>query len=520
MKQLYVTLIIPLIVVGMLTAQEKELIILHTSDSHGRIFPIQVTDRNATSQMADEGAKELIELARKGEIGGMASLAAAVNEIRRKHNSQNVLLVDGGDSFSDGMLAKLTKGEANIRLMNLLGYEFMALGNHDFDFKKDRTMELAEKASFPMRGANVLDEKSEKPFLGQPYLIINKGGLKLGLIAVGYRNTPLTTQSDNIKNLSFKESSQILKQYLREIKEKADLVVVISHEGLAYDKKLAEEFGEIDLIIGGHSHNVTDRPEKINDTYVVQAFSHGMALGITRLTVNKNKIENIETEVRWLWTDEVQPDKEIAREIEKLAEPYRDTLFSVIGKAKTAIPRNYKSGSPFDFLVGQIMMEKTGSHAALLPGVGYGITLNSGDIRRLDLYALIPHDSKMVTLELQGSQLLKTLEKSAENLNPKDVANTVGGLIQTAGMEWDIDLNKPAGERISNVKIKGEAINPDTWYKIATHAGMLQGLHGYEELAKGRAIEKTDEAIVLLVEQYFKENKEVSAPEVNISVKN
>lgn len=136
MKQVLLTLLVIVITTGMITAQEKELVILHTNDTHGRIFPVIVKDNNVASQMADEGAKNNIEARRQGEIGGMASLATAVSDIRKKHGHENVLLVDGGDSFSDGMLAKLTKGEANIRLMNKLGYDFMALGNHDFDFEK------------------------------------------------------------------------------------------------------------------------------------------------------------------------------------------------------------------------------------------------------------------------------------------------------------------------------------------------------------------------------------------------
>ncbi len=155
-----------------------------------------------------------------------------------------------------------------------------------------------------------------------------------------------------------------------------------------------------------------------------------------------------------------------------------------------------------------------------LPGVGYGITLNSGDIRLIDLYALLPHDSKLVTLELKGSQLFQTLEKSAETQNPEDVSKSVGSTIQTAGMEWKADLNKTVGKRVSNVKIKGEEIKPDSWYKIATHNGMLQGLHGYNELSNGRAVEETETGIVQLAKQYMQKKKVISATKANISIKN
>ena len=520
MKQILLLLAVPIFSAGMVTGQEKELVILHTNDTHGRIFPVEVKDNNATSQMADEGAEKFIEPDRRGEIGGMAALATAIKELRRKHGNDNVLLVDGGDSFSDGMLSKLTKGEANIRLMNLLGYEFMALGNHDFDFEKDRTKELAGIARFPIRGANVTEKLTDEPFPGPPYTVIEKAGIKVGLLALGYRNTHLTTQSKNIDGLTFKESRHVLAQYLQVLKEKADLIVVVSHEGLEYDKILAEDFNDIDLIIGAHSHSITNEAEKINNTYIVQAFSHGMALGITRLKIEAKKLKDAQTEIRWLWTNEVLPDKEITREIDNLASPYLDTLYAIIGNAKSAIPRNYKSGSPFDLLIGQFMIEETRSDAALLPGVGYGISLNSGPVRLIDLYALLPHDSNMVTLELQGSQLLKTIEKSAENQNPKNISESVGGIIQTAGMEWEADLSKPIGQRVSNVKINGNEINYTTWYKIVTHNAMLNGLHGYDELSKGRSVEQTNIEITQLVKQYIQKKKEITAPQFNIAVKN
>jgi 5'-nucleotidase / UDP-sugar diphosphatase len=519
MKKIYITLIIIIIAVFIMSAQERELVILHTNDTHGRIFPVQVKNENATSQMADEGAERMITPGRKGEIGGFAALATAIKVIREKYGEEHVLLVDGGDSFSDGLLSKLTKGEANIRLMNRLGYDIMALGNHDFDFKKDRTKELDQMADFPIRGANVTDRLTGEPFPGVPFIVKDKNGLQIGLIALAYRNTPLTTSRENIEGLLFEESKNVIQKYISGLKGRTDLIVVVSHEGLEYDKELAMATEDIDIIIGGHSHDVTQKPEKVKNTWIVQAFSHGMALGITKVKLKDKLIEDIETEVRWLWTDEVQPDSEMVRAIEEISEPFRNELFEVIGHTGTAIPRNYKSGSPFDYLVGEILMEKTGSDAALLPGVGYGITINEGEIRRMDLYALLPHDSKLATVELQGFQILKILEKSAENQKPEDIADSVGGVIQTPGIEWQADLSKPIGERVSDVKVDGREIENDKWYKIATHGGMLEGLHGYDEIARGRSIDKTEDDIATLVEQYFSNKNEISVPDPNISVK-
>lgn len=514
----FIVLLIMLVMYTMaaLPQVEREIIILHTNDSHGRIFPVNVTTEDATSQMADPG-ESMMKPDRKGEIGGFAALATVVKQVREQAGAGNVLLVDGGDSFSDNMLAKLTKGEANIILMNMLGYEFMSLGNHDFDFGPERTMELQKIARFPMRGANVTDSATNQPFIGEPYLVVKKNGLNLGLIAVGYRNTHLTTGKKNVKGIKFSDSRDNIRRYIDILKGKADVIIVVSHEGLEHDKKLASENPDINIIIGGHSHDATASAEKVGNTWIVQAFSHSMAIGITTLNFS-GKTLKVNTRIKWLWHDEVKPDREFTDRINELSEPHQEKMYEIIGRTATPIPRNYKSGSAFDFLVGNILIKETGSEAALLPGVGYGLTINQGEIRRMDICSLLPHDSKVLTMELSGEQIRKVLEKSAENQEPDDPGKKVGGLIQTAGISWTADLNKNVGSRVTNIRVGEKPVVPGRYYRIVTHSGMLEGLHGYDELSKGRNIKKTNIGLSDIVESYLKKSGEVSAPVTTVEL--
>lgn len=494
-----------------LLGQDRELVILHTNDSHGRIYPVVVRHENPTSQLADPGAG-MNTLGRTGEIGGFAALATAIQQLRHEFGEENILLVDGGDSFADGLLGQLTRGEASIGLMNQLGYEFMALGNHDFDFGKKRTSELQDIALFPMRGLNVIDEDTGQPFLGQPWAIIEKAGIRVGLIAIGYRNTHLTTGPDNVRGLRFEDSKPLLSPYIRELRDQVDLLVALSHEGLDYDKELARDHPELDLIIGGHSHDFTSEPLMVGNTRIVQAFSHLMALGVTKVSLNQQGVAAISSEIQWLWHDQVLPDRQMAETIREISLPWQDTLNAVVGYANTPIPRNYKSASPFDFMLGDILMQQTGSQLALLPGVGYGIAINHGPIKRMDLCALIPHDNQVVTLELQGRQILEILEQSAWNQHPDQTRDEVGGIIQTPGMQWEADLRKPAGNRISGVMVNGEPLDENQWYHVVTHEGMLQGLHRYETIARGRNISHTGNSLLQLLEDHMADNP-VEAPE-------
>jgi len=174
--------------------------ILHTNDIHGDLREFIVDTGDATSQTGDRG-RSYQEYPRRGTIGGFARLAAAVDRVRRARPAGSVILVDAGDTFGDGLLANLTRGEATVLLMNTLGYAFMALGNHDFEYTADRTRELQSVARFPMRAANAVVTATGAPFLGDPTLVVNAGGVRVGLLALGYHNTDQTGNKDNTARL-------------------------------------------------------------------------------------------------------------------------------------------------------------------------------------------------------------------------------------------------------------------------------------------------------------------------------
>ncbi|GAB3832375.1 hypothetical protein GCM10028895_49990 [Pontibacter rugosus] len=242
-----------------MTGKEQKLIsIVHTNDMHGTYMPFLTTTDNATAQTGDAGRDTLITFDKAARIGGFAYLASAVKNVRKEKGADNVLLVDGGDTFSDDQLGNLTKGEAMIRFMNAVNYDLMAVGNHDFDYGLQRTRELEQMATFPMRAANITDDNTQQPVFGEPYIIKEKNGVKVAILTLGYRNTPKTGNPDNVKGLTFKVGQEVAKQYVPELRKKADIVVVLSHEGTAVDYKMAREVAGIDLIIGAHSHDILE----------------------------------------------------------------------------------------------------------------------------------------------------------------------------------------------------------------------------------------------------------------------
>lgn len=478
-------------------AQDRTITILHTNDIHGRHVPFDVAPGDATAQTGDPG-RAPAQFDRAATVGGFQYLAGKVGEIRRRDGADNVLLVDAGDTFSDDLVGNETRGAAIIKLMNALGYQFMALGNHDFDYGLERTRELAKLADFPMRGANTLD--AGKPIFGRPWQVFNVNGVRVAMLALSYHNTDETGSKANVRGLDFTSGIEATRQYLPAMRKAADIVVLLSHQGTAVDRKLARELPGVDLIVGGHSHDRIAPPEKVDDTWIVQALSDGAALGELRVTIGADrKLKSVSGAVHDLWNDRIAPDAKMAQMVTEIDAPYRQRLDEVLANSADRIGRQYKSESPFDVLVGDLMREHTGADIAFMPGVGYGVSIEPGPVTRERLYTLVPHPTKLVTLEMTGAQVKRLLEQSATNLNPGNDLDRVGGLVQSSGIGWTLDLNAPLGNRVSGVAVAGTALEPGRWYKVATNAGMTGGLHRYV-FDDGRKLETHDVSVTQLVE--------------------
>ena len=470
----------------------KTITILCTNDFHGRYYPFAAGPADATSQAGDPGVETPYRFGRPGQVGGFAWLASAVNKIRLERAGQTVLLVHAGDTFSDDLLGNFTQGEAMIRLMNALGYDFLALGNHDFDYGAERTRELAELAKFPMRGANAIDSASGQPFLGEPFLIRQVRGAKIALLALGYHNTPWTTNPRNIRGLLFSDGIEAARRYVPELRRQANIVIVVSHLGAKIDAILSQEVKGIDLIIGGHSHDLLEPSATLGRGRIIQAVSDSAILGESVIQMENGRIIRIAGTGRVLWNDQIEPDPWLAALIEEIRAPYKDRLEEILAVAEEPLLRRYKSESPFDIWVGERLIEETGADLAMLPGLGYGISIQAGPVSRELLYTLLPHPAKLATLKLTGDQIRQILEQCAANLQPDDPRQSVGGLIQTAGLGWTMDLRRSVGERVMDIRSEDRPLASDRLYSVATHSGMLAGIHRYDTFAQGVEIRRTE----------------------------
>ncbi len=485
--------------------------ILHTNDIHGTIREFVVDTGDATAQTGDPG-RSLQEYPRLGVIGGFSRLAAAVRDIRQARGASNVVLVDAGDAFGDQLLSNITRGEATLHLMDALGYQFMALGNHDYEYTAANTQRLQGLVRFPMRGANAIVRATGQPFLGDPTLIVTVGGVRVGLLALTYHNTDQTTSKENTKDLEFHSGIDVAGAYIPELRRRADVVVVVSHQGRVVDSLLGVRVPGIDIIVGGHSHDRIQPPRRVGGAWMVQALSDASALGELTVTVTDGHVARVDEVVHELYADQYQPDARFAAMIDSMRAPYRDTLETVIATAADRIGRHYKSESPVDVLAARLLRDYGRADAAFLPGSGFGVTIQPGPITREMLVGLFPHPTSVVRERLTGAEILTVLEQSATNLRPADDLDRVGGMVQTAGMRWTIDLTKPLGHRIRGVWIGGRRLDANGSYSVVTTGGLLQGTHRYTAFAKGSHIVYDGKSFAAVLEDGLRAKGTVHAP--------
>lgn len=459
--------------------QTKAFTLLHTNDIHGHVEPWLGWE------------KELAGL----EIGGLDRIGGVVSEIRRQVGANNVLLLDGGDTLGDTMIADLTKGAVVTDAMNKIRYDAMVIGNHEPDFTAEVLKQHMSAASFPLLGANIRLKSNGKNF-APPYLIKMVGGIKVGILGIAYPNTALTTAKKNIQNLEFKDAPETVKEFLPRLRaEGAELIIVLSHYGLAADKKLAEQVPGIDIIVGGHSHNRMKEVMRVGETIIVQAGAHGSDLGRLDIEFEAGKIARYRRELITI-TSRSSADPEVTATLAKYQSLHAASLNQPLGEAATPIaraqtvagnePGKRDEESPADSLFADIVREHTKADIALLPGVGYGVAIPLGPIVARELRNLVPHESKVVVLQLTGKEVREILEQSLENTYTDDPKKKVGGLVQVSGLQFSYMEHAGFPNRLKEVRVQNGPIDDAREYKVATNELLADGGHRYTTFLQGR----------------------------------
>lgn len=431
-------------------------VIIHTNDTHSRAVP---------------------------KDGSMGFTAVSALKKFCESNGVEVILLDAGDTLHGLPFANLVEGKSIVDIMNLAGYDAMTPGNHDFNYGTDTLKKRAEEMNFPLISANITVKEDGSDFL-KDHIIIEKNGIKFGIFGLSTPETAYKTNPKNVETISFNNPIDAAKEEVEELKKSgADFIIALAHlgvdEGSEFTSKLvADKVEGIDLIVDGHSHTIFEEGYKVKNTLIVSTGDYIKNIGVVAID-STGKIAGAGLVDSTLLT-ETDPaiDEYIASynlELEKL-------LSEVVGTSKVeldGVREHVRAGETnLGNLAADAFRWKTGADVAFTNGGGIRASIDIGDITKNEVVTVFPFGNFIVTKKVTGDAIVKALEHGV-SIYPEPN----GGFPQVSGITFTLDPSKEAGNRVSNVKIGGKAIDLKSEYLLATNDFLIAGGDGYTMLA-------------------------------------
>jgi 5'-nucleotidase/UDP-sugar diphosphatase len=461
---------------------QTEITILFTNDFHGAVEP-------------DEDGN-----------GGLVNLVSLIDQIRAE-NPGHTLLLDAGDSFQGTYVSNSTHGEVVMSAMNLAGYDAWTLGNHEFDWGQDVLRARIAQAEFPALAANVVDESSGQVWDAvQPYIVVQVGDARVAILGLAYPDTPAITKPQNVAGLDFRGAAETAQRYLPEMQQQADMIVVLSHLGLDGDQALGRAVDGIDLIVGGHSHTFLDRPMVVNGTLIVQAGAKGEDLGRLNLTLDTatGQVSGGEGSQTLVPVRKVAaPNQEVESLVDSALAEAAETINQPIGE--TEVPLDPRRDGEFALgnLITDAMLaaniDGQPADVAFHNNGGIRAGLPKGPITFGQLYAVLPFDNQLLALDLTGAQILDVLEHSVDG-RP--------GMLQVAGLSYRFRMARSAGQRVTDVMIGDQPLDPDRVYRVVTIDYLASGGDGFDTFLEG-ANPAYGDPVVSVVADYIQSHSPV-----------
>lgn len=443
-----------------------------------------------------------------GKVGGFAHLASLVKQIRASRPF--ALLLDGGDTWQGSATALWTNGQDMVDACKLLGVDLMT-AHWEFTYGADRVKEIITKdfkGSIEFLAQNVKTTDFEDPVFA-PYSMRRINGQSVAIIGQAFPYTPIANPRWMVPEWSFGIQDERMQKLVDEVRGKgAKAVVVISHNGMDVDLKMASRVRGIDAILGGHTHDGMPAPVVIANpggkTLVTNAGSNGKFLALLDLDVGPSGVKDYRYRLLPVFSNQLKADPAMQALIEKIRAPYAHKLSETLAISDGLLYRRGNFNGSFDQLMLDALMDVKSADIAFSPGFRWGTSLLPGQaITREHLMDQTAITYPQVTVSQFSGTMIKTiLEDVADNLfNPDPYYQQGGDMVRVGGLQYTIDPNAKAGSRISDMRLGEQLLDADKSYKVAGWAPVAEG-------AKG-------EPIWELVETWLKAQKRVIARRLN-----
>lgn len=468
--------------------------ILHTNDTHAHLEPFEPF----------------------GSVmqGGVARRYTAIQQV--KAEGGNVLLLDAGDAFQGTLFFNQWQGEEEAHFMNALGYQGMAVGNHEFDAGPATLAAFIQMADFPVLSAN-LDVSSDADLAGlvEPYTVLEVGGEQVGVFGLTTEDAAvISSPGPNVVFYDVVESAQAAVAELEA--QGVNKIVALTHQGYTADLVLAAAVDGVDVIVGGHSHTLLGSMEGAAGDYptvvsspagdtvlVVSAQDWGKYLGRLDVTFTADgKVESYSGEPIFM-DESVAEDAGIAAQVAEFAAPIEDLKATIVGSSSVDLDgeRENVRGQETNLanLICDAMIWQTASEGTQLciqNGGGIRASIPAGDVSMGQVLEVLPFGNQIATFGLKGADVWAALENGVS-----EVEEGGGRFPQVGGLRFTYDPNQEAGSRIVSVEVKNadgtySPIDLNAVYQVASNDFMRGGGDGYEMFANN-AINPYDSGAVL-----------------------
>ena len=416
-----------------------------------------------------------------GAVGGFAHLATLVKKLRASR--PGALLLDGGDTWQGSATALWTKGQDMVDACKLLGVDVMT-GHWEFTLGADRVKEIVEKDfkdKVDFVAQNVKTTDFGDPVFS-PYVIRKVNGVPVAIVGQAFPYTPIANPRYFVPEWTFGIQEQELQKVVDEARGKgAQAVVLLSHNGMDVDLKLASRVSGIDAILGGHTHDGVPQPTIVANrggkTLVTNAGSNGKFLAVLDLDVRGGKVAEFRYRLVPVFAALLPPDPGMAALIAKIREPYAAKLDEPLAVSEALLYRRGNFNGTADQLIVDALMAEKDAPIAFSPGFRWGTTILPGQpIRREHLMDQTAITYPFVTVnELKGETIKAILEDVADNLfNPDPYYQQGGDMVRVGGLQYAIDPSARAGSRIARMELAGKPIDADRTYKVAGWAPVAE----------------------------------------------
>ena len=444
-----------------------------------------------------------------GKVGGFAHLATLIKRLRASR--PGALLLDGGDTWQGSGTALWTNAQDMVDACKLLGVDIMT-PHWEMTYGAKRVQEIVDK-DFKGRIDFLAQNVQTADFGDQvfpAYVIREINGVKVAIIGQAFPYTPIANPRYMVAEWNFGIKDDLMQKHVDEARGKgAQVVVVLSHNGMDVDLKMASRVRGIDAILGGHTHDGVPQPSIVRNaggqTLVTNAGSNGKFLAALDFEVKGGKVSDFRYKLLPVFSNLLPADKEMEAFISRIRQPFEARLNEKLAVTEGLLYRRGNFNGSFDQLICDALMAVRGAEIAFSPGFRWGTSLLPGqDILMEHVLDQTAITYPATTVNDMSGEMLKTvLEDVADNLfNPDPYLQQGGDMVRVGGLQYAIDPTARMGGRISDMRLNGRPIEPGKTYKVAGWASV-------QENAKG-------EPIWDVVARYLRDQKVVKARTLNL----